>query len=220
MRSIAALTILALVMLAGCTTPTRGPHDPEGGHKAWTEPDAAAWVVFSEGCGFCSGSDEHAEHRASVLYENGRVLWVAYGVGITDGPASFRVSERVSEHRGLLERLFADEDLYAEEPYYGGDTQNRTVVVHDVATSALEGRDRARVEAVLAKALARVSDPGPPDFSCVTDYGGEIVHVLGEPEWDVHLSFCRYGEWEPVVRQMGLLESWASQWPIGAAPDA
>lgn len=205
------LVCLALV-LAGCLGTTT-PREPSGTHAEWSHVDEAAWIVYSYGCGFCSADADQPEHAALVLYPGGQLLRFTYGTGPPDegqeNDTGLELAAGLEAWREAIEPIYAH-DLYGKQDGW-------RFVVHAVDTDGLDDGDRSRVHTVLEKNLRHAMDPGEPDFSDITDYGGVKVQVgqrtAGEKQWDVHLNPFEHENdaWGSIIEQLQAVEKWMQE---------
>lgn len=98
--------IIVLSLLAGCITAVP-QSEPFVGEGSWQEPTGDLWVVWSYGCGFCSGRADQPEFWGLAYYEGGAAMTFAYSR--SDGGLQFDVPAR---YHAPLQQIFAGE-VYA-----------------------------------------------------------------------------------------------------------
>lgn len=216
-RTATAIILTVAALLAGCTK--SGLHEPTGPHDPWTATTADRWIVQSRGCGFCSGGLDVPEHSAFVMYAAGEVLVVRYAIGPNESAPRLDLGPDAEAYRKVLEELFTGEHLYGEGATSASDREPHKVRVHGVVTSRLTGADWAGVRSFLEESLSAARDPGPPDFSDVTDYGGERVRVHGSPSFDVVLNMFHHERdaWGGVVVQLRIVKAWVEDGAASAS---
>lgn len=207
--------VLAVFLVAaGCVVPvprlqdpddvrTPVPYAPTSGHKPWTSTNASAWMAGTHGCGFCSGSG-NPEVETIVVYESGEILWFRYGT-TSANPNTTRVAAGLEAYRAEL----ADVASQLRNGYVSG----RGVVVHEVATSRLEGDEWKNVHEVLENGQANAKDPGPANHSNCADCSSYHLELLDERvHAQLYGNYADGDPWDRLLEQLQLVSTWVKPW--------
>lgn len=182
-----------------------GAHVPAGPHRPWTHTSAGPWIARTGGCGFCSGNPDVPEADSTVVYDSGDVLWFRFGRGSNQGTEDVSVVPGLEAYEAELQRVVAEMDNWHVE--------NRSVRVHEVASSRLVAEEWSLIRAKLADAAERAQDPGPPRYDC-QDCGAAHVELLGERKLKAELygNYETGDSWGRLLGQMDAIRDWVQAW--------
>lgn len=170
MRRAAFLTLVLL--LAGCADgPAFAPKEPP--LPATIDP-AQAWVLLSDGCGFCAGDADTGEFRLVALQHDGTVLRVDYGMARSSGDGDGDrepANPALAAFQDYLDALPEGAKLYGEGP-------GRAPRAVGGVAARLAGPD---LDAVTSRLEPALRNPGgqPSTRSDVTDCGARVLVALG-----------------------------------------
>lgn len=208
--------VVWIVLLSGCILPGTSPLDLGDEHNPWTQTDAEPWLVLTRGCGMCIGSSDYVEANTLVIYEDGSVLWYAFGF----------TQNAVHENEVKVAEVSLEpweEELQQVVPMLANwHTQNRTLHVHQIAVNRVQEDDWDRMAGQLRSFEERVQDPGPPRYSC-EDCSAPTVELLGKDRLTTHLVrtdpvYPEYGNyrdeepWDHLLTHLIQIAQWAETW--------
>lgn len=218
----AAMTLLLVLLLAGCSAQLPDPASPEKPGHPWTDTTADLWVARQTSCGECGdATTESATFALTLLYRDGAVLHALLGEGGQRQLESYPADE--GNRSGLTFAFPAEHEDYRDEITDAWKALNGAqpdlVRVHEVTALRIDPGEREDVLRVVEHAVDQTKDleQGFPQDCAVGDAcldGAQVRYgAWGPPQEaraprDATLGQDPDAAWRLLEEQVGLLHAW------------